>query len=130
VGWLQEGGLTGAFLVPTMISSLLERPDIASSDYPSLRSIIYGAAPMSPQLLRRAMDVFGCDFVNAFGAGTETGLQTVLTSADHRRAAAGAGHLLGSIGRPAPVAELPCASGCAETSRVGFPPFAQGEIGS
>ncbi|QTJ70699.1 AMP-binding protein (plasmid) [Rhodococcus sp. ZPP] len=99
--WMQHGGLTGCFLVPTMISSLLAHPAVEQSDYAQLRSIIYGAAPMPPTVLRRALEVFQCDFVNAFGAGTETGLQTVLGSADHRRAAAGAEHLLGSIGKPA-----------------------------
>jgi fatty-acyl-CoA synthase len=99
--WMQTGGLTGCFLVPTMISSLLAHPKVADSDYRQLRSIIYGAAPMPPSLLRQALKVFGCEFVNAFGAGTEAGLQTVLSSADHRRAAAGEEHLLGSIGKPA-----------------------------
>jgi fatty-acyl-CoA synthase len=46
------------------------------------------------------MEVFGCDFINAFGAATEGGLQSVLSSAEHRRALAGDEHLLGSIGRP------------------------------
>ncbi|MBO0727687.1 MAG: AMP-binding protein [Acidimicrobiaceae bacterium] len=104
--WMQHGGLTGCFLVPTMISSLLAHPRVRDADYSRLRSIIYGAAPMPPTVLRRAIDVFGCDFVNAFGAGTETGLQTVLGSADHRRAAAGEEHLLGSIGKPAYGVEL------------------------
>lgn len=101
LSWMQTGGLTGCFLVPTMISTLLEDPRVRDADYAQLRSIIYGAAPMPPTVLRRAIDVFGCEFVNAFGAGTETGLQTVLGSADHRRAAAGVEHLLGSIGKPA-----------------------------
>jgi acyl-CoA synthetase (AMP-forming)/AMP-acid ligase II len=99
--WLQTGGLTGCFLVPTMISSLLAHPKAGDSDYRHLRSIIYGAAPMPPDLLRRALKVFRCEFVNAFGAGTEAGLQTVLSSADHRRAVADEEHLLGSIGKPA-----------------------------
>ncbi|MGY1810055.1 class I adenylate-forming enzyme family protein [Blastococcus sp. SYSU D00669] len=104
--WMQSGRLTGAFLVPTMISTLLEHPDVQKGSYANLRSIIYGGAPMSPALLRRAMDVFGCDFINAFGAATEGGLQSVLSSADHRRALAGAPHLLGSIGKPAFGVEL------------------------
>lgn len=61
---------------------------------------------MPPTVLRRALDVFGCEFINAFGAGTETGLQTVLGPADHRRAAAGEEHLLGSIGKPAQGVDL------------------------
>ncbi|NYJ08715.1 class I adenylate-forming enzyme family protein [Petropleomorpha daqingensis] len=104
--WMQSGRLTGAFLVPTMVSTLLEHPDIGAGSYANLRSIIYGGAPMSPALLRRALDVFGCDFINAFGAATEGGLQSVLSSADHRRALAGAPHLLGSIGKPAFGVEL------------------------
>jgi acyl-CoA synthetase (AMP-forming)/AMP-acid ligase II len=96
---LQNGGLTGCFLVPTMISALLEHPQVSAVDYPQLRSIVYGAAPMTPALLERAMRVFRCDFMNTFGAGTEAGTQTLLSAADHRRALAGDHHLLGSIGR-------------------------------
>jgi len=99
--WMQSGRLTGCFLVPTMISRLLDDPRLGAGSYESLRSIIYGAAPMTPALLRRAMDAFGCEFINAFGAATEGGLQTSLSAADHRRALAGAEHLLGSIGKPA-----------------------------
>jgi fatty-acyl-CoA synthase len=104
--WMQSGRLTGVFLVPTMISRLLEDPRVLDGGYLSIRSIIYGASPMTPALLRRAIDVFGCDFINAFGAATEGGLQSSLSPADHRRAAAGAGHLLGSIGKPAFAVDL------------------------
>jgi acyl-CoA synthetase (AMP-forming)/AMP-acid ligase II len=106
LSWMQSGHLTGCFLVPTMIRRLLDDPHIADGGFGSLRSIIYGAGPITPALLREAMDVFGCDFINAFGAATEGGLQTSLSAADHRRAAAGAGHLLGSIGRPSFGVEL------------------------
>jgi acyl-CoA synthetase (AMP-forming)/AMP-acid ligase II len=87
------------FLVPTMIDTLLEEPAVLKGRFDGLRSIGYGAAPMSPSLLRRAIDRFDCDFMNMFGAGTEAGLQTVLTPEDHRRALAGEEHLLGSIGK-------------------------------
>lgn len=99
--WLQEGGLTTTFLVPTMIHNILALPGAEGQEYEDLQTILYGASPMPPTLLRRAMDTFKCDFVNAFGAGTETGLQTALSAADHRRAANGEPHLLQSIGRPA-----------------------------
>lgn len=99
--WMQGGRLTGCFLVPTMISSLLDHPDVAAGSYSSLRSIIYGGSPMSPALLQRAMQRFDCGFINAFGAATDGGLQSVLSSADHRRALREAPHLLGSLGKPA-----------------------------
>ncbi|MEJ2890641.1 class I adenylate-forming enzyme family protein [Actinomycetospora aeridis] len=99
--WMASGELSQVFLVPTMIDSLLAEPLVAASDFPSLQTIVYGGSPMSPALLRRAMDRFGCDFINAFGAGTEAGIQTILGPEDHRRALDGREHLLGSIGRPA-----------------------------
>jgi fatty-acyl-CoA synthase len=104
--WMQSGRLSGCFLVPTMISRLLDDPRVNDGSYDGLRSIIYGAAPMTPVLLRRAMKTFSCDFINAFGAATEGGLQASLSAADHRRALAGSEHLLGSIGRPAFGVEL------------------------
>lgn len=99
--FLAADRLTAVFLVPTMISTILSLPDVANHDYERLRLIYYGASAMSPTLLRRAMDTFGCDFLNAFGAGTEAGLQAVLTPEDHRAALGGRPELLGSIGKPA-----------------------------
>lgn len=99
--FLAADRLTAVFMVPTMISTVLSLPDVRDHDYGRLRLIYYGAAAMSPNLLRRAMDTFGCDFLNAFGAGTEAGLQAVLTPEDHRAAMDGRPELLGSIGKPA-----------------------------
>lgn len=99
LSWLQSGRVTAAFLVPTMVSMLLEQEHVAEGDYSGLHTIQYGAAPMPPSLLKRAQRVFGCDFMQMFGAGTESGLQAVLTEHDHRRSAEGDEHLLTSVGR-------------------------------
>jgi acyl-CoA synthetase (AMP-forming)/AMP-acid ligase II len=99
--WMQEGNVHGCFFVPTMLSTMLEQPGVADSQYEQLHSIAYGAAPMTAPLLRKAMDTFNCEFINLFGAGTEAGIQTVLTPEDHRRALDGHEHLLQSIGKPA-----------------------------
>jgi acyl-CoA synthetase (AMP-forming)/AMP-acid ligase II len=93
-------GLTGVFLVPTMISSIVNLPGIDEGGFESLKTLFYGASPMSPALLKRTMELFDCNFYNGFSAGTECGQQTLLTPEDHRRAAAGEPHLLSSIGRP------------------------------
>lgn len=92
--------LTAVFMVPTMISTVMQLPGVADHDYERLELIYYGASAMSPALLKRAMDTFRCDFLNAFGAGTEAGLQATLGPEDHRRALAGHPELLGSIGKP------------------------------
>lgn len=98
--FLAENRITATFLVPTMISMLLQQPGVADHSYDRLRLMYYGASAMSPTLLRRAMDTFRCDFINAFGAGTEAGLQAVLRPEEHRRALADEPELLGSIGKP------------------------------
>lgn len=105
--WLaRDDGPTAVFLVPTMLHTVMETPGAREASYPRLRLICYGGAPMPPALLRSAMGLFGCDFANCFGAGTENGAVTWLTPADHRRAAAGEDRLLGSVGRPGVGVEL------------------------
>jgi acyl-CoA synthetase (AMP-forming)/AMP-acid ligase II len=105
--WLaRPDGPTAVFMVPTMLNAVLAVPGARDASYDQVRLIGYGAAPMSPALLRDAMDVFGCDFVNNFGAGTENGSATTLTAMDHRRAAAGDEYLLASVGRAAAGVEL------------------------
>ncbi|SOD74629.1 fatty-acyl-CoA synthase [Jatrophihabitans sp. GAS493] len=99
--WLaRPDGPTAVFLVPTMLQTVMNVPGAREANYDQLRIISYGAAPMPPALLREAMELFGCDFTNCFGAGTENGSASWLTPADHRRAAAGEERLLGSVGRP------------------------------
>jgi acyl-CoA synthetase (AMP-forming)/AMP-acid ligase II len=97
---ISTGRLTGVFLVPTMISSvlgLMGEPDPRER----LRDLRYGSAPMPPSLLRRALARWPqVEFTNLFGAGTESGAQTYLRHSDHQRALAGEEHLLGSVGQP------------------------------
>jgi acyl-CoA synthetase (AMP-forming)/AMP-acid ligase II len=104
--WMQNRALNDVFLVPTMLSSILELPNVGESDYPHLRAIIYGAAPMTPTLLRRIMDLFDCEMYNVFGAGTEAGGQASLYPEDHLDALNGKPHLLESIGRVIPGVDL------------------------
>jgi acyl-CoA synthetase (AMP-forming)/AMP-acid ligase II len=69
---------------------------------PTLRVLQYGASPIHPATLRRAMEALpGVDFLDLYGQ-TEGSPITALTPADHRRAAAGDEHLLQSVGRAAP----------------------------
>lgn len=105
--WLaRPDGPTAVFLVPTMLRRVMDVPGAKQASYSQLRLICYGGAPMPPALLREAMELFGCDFANSFGAGTENGASAWLTPADHRRAANGEEHLLGSVGRAGVGTEL------------------------
>jgi hypothetical protein len=60
------------------------KPDAPSFVFADGSAHTFAQTNARVNLLRRAMDTFGCDFLNAFGAGTEAGLQAVLTPEDHR----------------------------------------------
>jgi acyl-CoA synthetase (AMP-forming)/AMP-acid ligase II len=74
--------LTAAHLAPTMISMLLDHPDLPDLDHRSLRLVHYASAPMAVPLLRRAIETFGPIFVQLYGM-TECVLGTVLKAHQH-----------------------------------------------
>jgi len=89
-------------LVPTMINFLLHQPDIDSYDLSSLRHLTYGASPIAPDLLRRAMKVFHCSFGQGYGLTEASPLLTVLTADDHLTPGAAGERRLASCGKPVP----------------------------
>jgi acyl-CoA synthetase (AMP-forming)/AMP-acid ligase II len=100
---LADVGVTHALAVPTMVELLLREQALA---LPSLHVLQYGAAPIHPDTLRRAMAALpGVDFLNLYGQ-TEGSPITCLSPEDHRSAADGREWLLRSVGRAAPGVEL------------------------
>jgi acyl-CoA synthetase (AMP-forming)/AMP-acid ligase II len=100
---LGRHGVTHAFLVPTMIERLL---DAGALTLPGLRLLQYGAAPIRPATLSRAVSGLpGTAFINMFGQ-TEGSPIACLVQEDHERALAGRPDLLASVGRAAPGIEL------------------------
>jgi fatty-acyl-CoA synthase len=98
---LAEEGIGRTSLVPAMIQACLVMvPDVAERRYERLRLIAYGASPIAESTLRRAMAVFGCEFVQAYGMTETSAVLTYLLPADHRRALAERPGLLLSAGRP------------------------------
>lgn len=88
------------FMVPAMIMMVLQMPDIEQRDFSKLRQIFYGASPISETVLRKALAVFQCDFVQMYGMTETTGTVVNLSSEDHRKALDGRPELLRSCGRP------------------------------
>ena len=64
---IEQYRVTELFLPPTVIYKLLEEPGIARRDFASLRYFLYGAAPMSPEKLRRALTTFGPVMIQGYG---------------------------------------------------------------
>ena len=75
--------ITHTFLVPVALLFLTFVPEVEDVDYSSLQAIVYGASPISEDLLLRCIDIFKCGFYQVYGLTETTGLITMLTPADH-----------------------------------------------
>jgi len=102
---IEQHGVTHAFLVPAVVQSLLNAPEIATADLSSLQLIGYGAAPMTDALLLQAMAVLGCGFLGVYGMTETSGTVLVLDPEDHDPGGPRS-HLLRSVGRPLPWVQL------------------------
>ena len=96
-------GVTHALFVPAVMNLLLATPGVDEADFATLRTIVYGASPISDEVLVRALDTFQCDFIQAYGLTETTGAVTILAPEDHDP---GNPDLLRSCGRMMPGAEL------------------------
>jgi acyl-CoA synthetase (AMP-forming)/AMP-acid ligase II len=95
---LERDQIAIATFVPTMLQACL---DVAPGRYERLRTIHYGAAPIAEATLRRAVEAFGCEFVQSYGMTESTQALTFLSAADHVLALDSRPELLLSAGRAA-----------------------------
>jgi acyl-CoA synthetase (AMP-forming)/AMP-acid ligase II len=93
---IEQERVTRLFLVPAMVNRLVNVQGVERFDLSSLRLVMYGAAPMAPTLVSRAIEVFGPILAQGYGAGETCSLVTVLTEQDHLEKD---GRLLASCGR-------------------------------
>ncbi|GGV19724.1 o-succinylbenzoate--CoA ligase [Streptomyces filipinensis] len=59
--------VTELFLAPTVVYRLMETPGLARRDLSCLRYLLYAAAPMSAEKLRRAIALFGPVMMECYG---------------------------------------------------------------
>ncbi|MCO5120713.1 MAG: AMP-binding protein [Burkholderiaceae bacterium] len=71
------------FLPPTVIYMLLAQPNVRDFDFSSLRYMMYGAAPMSPDKLAEAIEVFGPVMIQIYGQAEVPGAISALTVDEH-----------------------------------------------
>jgi long-chain acyl-CoA synthetase len=102
---LQHRRVTNAVLVPTMLQMLTAVPGAADREYPALRAIAYGAAPITTPVLKATLRTFGCGLVGLYGLTESTGGVVALEPEDHDPGGPRE-HLLRSAGRPYPWVEL------------------------
>ena len=109
------------FLVPTALRLLIEHPRVDQADLSRIRYIMYGAAPIPLELLRKCMNKLRCGFIQMYGMTETAGTVTVLTPLDHE----GDGtDPLSSVGRALPGVKL----AIADADGRNLPPGEIGEV--
>lgn len=105
--FIERAQVSDVLLVPTMIQALISHPTLDVHKLSSLQTIIYGAAPMTPALLERAMQALPqCQFIQGYGM-TETGLAAMLPARFHIPGASGKDlERMSSAGFELPLAEV------------------------
>jgi acyl-CoA synthetase (AMP-forming)/AMP-acid ligase II len=102
---VEEERGTATFVVPTMISMIVEAARSTKADVSSLKTITYGGAPIAPAKLQEALDCLGPNFVQVYGSCEAPHPVLVMTKQDHVVAAGKRGRLA-SVGREVAGAEV------------------------
>lgn len=104
---INEHQITDLFLPPTVIYMMLGHSVVRAAKFPSLKYLLYGAAPMSTEKLKEALQLFGPVLVQGYGQVEALMLCTVLMPDDHFIDGVVADDKrLSSCGRPAPFCNL------------------------
>ena len=80
---LESARVTNAVFVPTILQLLTSVPGAASRDFSALRSIAYGASPITTPVLKAALRTFGCPLFGVYGLTETTGGVIQLAAEDH-----------------------------------------------
>jgi long-chain acyl-CoA synthetase len=75
--------ITNMLLVPAVIQMLLAAPGVEDTDFSSVRAIVYGASPITDDVLTKGLDRIGCEFQQVYGLTETTGSITQLDAVDH-----------------------------------------------
>jgi long-chain acyl-CoA synthetase len=92
--------ITNMLLVPAVIQMLLATP--SDADFSSVRTIVYGASPITDDVLVKGLKRFGCEFLQVYGLTETTGSITQLDEHDPVQRPG----LLRSCGKPYPWVDI------------------------
>lgn len=96
---IERERITCLLMVPTMISTLLDHPELGKHDLSSLETVFYGASPISPSRLREAINRLGPIFFQFYGQTESPMTVTVMRRSEHL---VDNPERLASCGRPVP----------------------------
>ena len=88
---------------PAMIQMLLDHASAASTDFSSLRLVMYAGSPIALGLIKRALQAMPCEFMQFYGATETSGAVTLLRPNEHNLQRE---DKLQACGRPLPLIDL------------------------
>lgn len=81
---MEMNKVTNVMLVPTMVNMLIQSPNFRNYDLTHLAKILYGAAPMPAEVLKKAIKMMpGCVFCQGYGMTETSPLITALNEKYH-----------------------------------------------
>jgi long-chain acyl-CoA synthetase len=102
---IPEKRVTNMFAVPAVLQFMLMMPGVGDMDFSSLQYVVYGASPISVEVLSGSIKTFGCKFIQAYGMTETTGAVVALMPEDHDPTGPNA-HRLRAAGKPMQGVEL------------------------
>lgn len=90
-------------LTPTMLQMLLDHPDAQFRNFSSLRLTLYAGSPISLGLIKRAIELMPCKFMQFYGSTESGGAISLLRPDEHDL---GDEEKLKSCGRPLPLVAM------------------------
>ena len=75
-------GITCAIAVPAMLAAMVESQASDPRDVSTLRWLSHGASPIALEVLRRALELFGCELIHLYGATELSPLATIFRHED------------------------------------------------
>jgi fatty-acyl-CoA synthase len=80
---VEKEQITWSFLVPTMISELLNTPVLDETDIGSFKTLVYGASSIPSTVLKDGIEKLGQIFIQIYGLTEVPNLVSVLPKQDH-----------------------------------------------
>ncbi len=80
---IEKERVTLTNLIPTMLNLMVNHPDAGNYDYRSLRVLLSGGSPIAPEVVRKIVETFKCDYIQTYGMTETSPYLTLSILKDH-----------------------------------------------
>ena len=79
---IESERITCAIAVPAMLAAMIESQAVDPVDVSTLRWLSHGASPIALEVLKRGLELFGCELIHLYGATELSPLATIFRHED------------------------------------------------